>query len=128
MPTTLSLPANPSLEEQREILLDTYCYYVIEKNPVGMDPIVKRCKYRADNGGMCAIGRRIPDELYQATWDENWGEGINTVFNSLGIEASQSALKFYEKLQNAHDDFALYDSLNDFNFLAAELDVTLPNS
>lgn len=63
-----------------------------------------RCKYRADNGRMCAVGCLIPDELYHKEMEGNavlTGTVVDDVLEGMGV--SSDGFELLSELQMLHD-------------------------
>lgn len=56
------------------------------------------CKYRGDNGMMCAVGCLIGDDEYSSTWE---GMAIRDIMSDFKI--SRKIISLLEELQHIHD-------------------------
>ena len=77
------------------------------------------CAYRGDNGTMCAVGCRIPDNMYDPEMEGN------SLFGIIGYELPQEISEYsdmFEKLQDVHD---LCDRTAQDNFHKTDLKVRL---
>jgi hypothetical protein len=84
------------------------------------------CMYRADDGGKCAVGCLIPDDLYRVTM-----EGSN--IRALGRNHSEIAELFedvemsvMERMQRIHDDQPVEAWEASFQQLAEDYILTVP--
>lgn len=78
---------------------------VIAKNRNG------RCMYRTPEGGKCAVGCLIPDELYESRFDhspdrEHIGMDLHEIVSEVwpGSVGDEQLVSFLEQAQNRHDN------------------------
>ncbi len=62
------------------------------------------CKYRTDDGSKCAIGCLVPDEKYDAEWDEGGGSCGSEVIDAVWGGLDSETYDFLRKAQELHDD------------------------
>jgi len=65
-----------------------------------------RCRYRTDDGRKCAIGRHIPDDLYEPEME---GELRPKIIDALPSEISEFGKLFLLAVQNLHDQNNYWD-------------------
>ena len=79
---------------------------------MGSTSATSYCAYRGDNGAMCAVGCRIPDEKYSSKMEGNsLGDLLQYLPGAFTDEIVAYATMF-SKLQEVHDqwDFTGYDA------------------
>ena len=93
-------------QKRLEFLLDTANYYSEDFTRKSM--VDTYCKYLADNGNKCAIGRHLPDDVcikLDRLHDEHGGSTVdkNVVFNELPEWMQELGKGFLKDVQELHD-------------------------
>lgn len=60
-----------------------------------------RCKYRSNDGTMCAVGCRIPNDMYDSSMEGDTVEQLTTEFNL--PEEIYAYREMFKELQLVHD-------------------------
>lgn len=102
--------------KHENLLNDMYCFYARnpEKRGVVKNHLneVVGCRYRGDNGTMCAIGRHIPDDLYVTRMDVPDDSGVCILLQHI-IDMvpflQQFRYDFLATLQSFHDQPLYWD-------------------
>jgi hypothetical protein len=96
--------------------------HVIIEGPDGSFSSAPRCKYRASDGGMCAVGVLMPDSKYEERFE---GMGVLNIIHKFPEWMGQTS--FLADLQEAHDSGCMYTGdewkqhlLDKFSYLAAK--------
>jgi hypothetical protein len=90
-------------------LNDMYCYYCTDPKRRAVNQQGK-CKYRLQRKGSilkCAIGRHIPDRLYEKKMDANGGYSFSFLVNNrkdLLVELKGLDMFFVGSIQAFHDN------------------------
>lgn len=75
------------------------------------------CKYRGPDGGMCAVGCLIPDELYDPTMEGLNYVGIPEKFPMIKDFFDGVSVDLISELQSIHDETSSW-SMSDGKFVA----------
>jgi hypothetical protein len=92
---------------KQEIFNKVYAHLIAQGNRArapGRSGLMK-CAYRASDGGMCAIGCLIPDELYKRELEEYSVDEppVLDVLRQAGVLLADENIPFFGALQAAHD-------------------------
>ena len=88
-------------QRQLDFLEDTVKYYSEDTSRRAVT-IGGSCYYRTDDGRKCAIGRHIPDELYDVSIEN---KGIDSIigFECISDELRELGMLFLSGVQDLHD-------------------------
>ena len=89
-------------QKQLDFLEDTVKYYSEDTSRRAVTIGGSYCYYRTDDGRKCAIGRHIPDELYDISIEN---KGIDDIFehNCISDELRELGISFLMNVQELHD-------------------------
>lgn len=71
------------------------------------------CRYKTEDGKKCAVGKYIPDELYDPSFE---GNGIDYVYETIRKSLPVDDYDFWDQLQFMHDlSLSVGGIKNDYN-------------
>jgi len=97
--TTKAVPPLRSAQEE----FDAVCEHLVKQGQRAYDEEMGACLYRAPNGLQCAVGCRIPDEVYHPDMEEKGVDNLLTYFKDVLPPEIKEYQYMFESLQHVHD-------------------------
>lgn len=91
----------------KQEIFDKVAKHLIQQGCASVHEELNECRYRTDEGLMCAVGCLIPDEIYKRNMEGLAAEDLLRAFPEveefLGVEVNEDRC-FISTLQHAHDN------------------------
>jgi len=89
---------------KQEIFNKVWDHFIVNKGKRSMSPSGKSCRYRGEDGGRCAVGILIPDEMYSSEIEGSRVHCLDINSNDIYQYLGKDNMLFLDSLQCVHDE------------------------